>query len=127
MERQSEDKVLAGIAHLGIVVGWVGVLVALIIYLLRKEQSIFIRRSVTQALGYQVCALVIMQVLVMLFGGGLALGIMSTAAPVAGMLGLFIVKTINLGLILLGLWGAVRAFLGTTFRYPIIGDFIARL
>ncbi len=127
MERSSEDKVLAGISHLGIVLGWTGLVVALIIYLIRKDQSMFIRRSSRQALGYQICALVIMQVLVFLFGGSLLLGIFSSHVLTLGIVGSVLFRAVNLALIALGILGAIKAFVGESFRYPLIGNFIERL
>ncbi len=127
MERSGEDKALAGISHLGIVLGWAGLVVALIIYLIRKDQSMFVRRCARQALGYQICALVVMQVLVFLFGGSLLLGVFSSNALSLGTVGSVLVRVVNLALIALGILGAIKAFGGESFRYPLIGDFVERL
>ncbi len=127
MERNSEDKILAGISHLGIVTGWVGLVIALVIYLIRKDQSSFVKRCAKQAMGYQICTLVIMQVLILIFGGSVVLGIISSKLVTMSTLGFLFVKTVNLGLCALGIWGAIKTFLGEYFRYPVIGGFIDQL
>lgn len=127
MEKSNEDKILAGLAHLGVVFGWPGLIAALIIYLVCKDRSLFIRANVKQALGYQVCVLILLQILILIFGGGALLGILTSQSVTPGIISVGVVRVIGLAFALLGIWGAFRTFVGENFRYPLIGDFIDRL
>ncbi|HZW84041.1 MAG TPA: DUF4870 domain-containing protein [Candidatus Deferrimicrobium sp.] len=124
---KSEDKVLAGVSHLGILVGWVGLIIALGIYLVKRDQSVFVKRSAKQALGFQVCALVIISILALLFGGGMLLGVFTAKLVTTGLLSLVFVKIVLVLLYTLGVWAAIRSFQGEHFKYPLIGEFIDRL
>lgn len=129
---QSDEKILAGVSHLGILFSMLGIIVALIIYLVQKDRSTFTAHHAKQALGYQV-AIQILWTLVGLFAGGsvVGLGFLGSRAPhlFGAMAGLFagLVSLLSLGLIVYGIYAAVLAFQGREFTYAVIGKYIDRL
>ncbi len=123
----NDEKMLAGFSHLMIVLvvfGWIGIAVALVIWSVKKDRSGFIKQSVKQAIAYQVTALIILQVLNLLGGHRVVLSLTHEA----GNLGLQAVGLLwalaASGLLVCGVIGAVVAFRGKRFRYPVIGGFI---
>ncbi len=124
---KTEDKVLAGVTHLGILAGWVGLLITLAIYLFRRDQSNFVKRSAMQAMGYQVCALIIMGIVGVVFGSSLLLGVFAAKLVTTSIVSLALIKIVLVVVYALGIWGAIRSFLGENFKYPLIGDFIEHL
>ncbi|WP_366923129.1 DUF4870 domain-containing protein [Metallumcola ferriviriculae] len=117
--RTSEEKILAGIAHLGILFRTSGITVALIIYVIQKDKSNFAAEHAKQALGYQI-TLAILFYIPALFGFR-TLGWGGHVSPVPGWLLIF------WGLTLYAIYAAIKAFTGKGFEYAVIGDFIRRI
>jgi len=118
---KSEEKILAGLSHLGIIFGSVGILIALAVFFWQNGKSRFAANQAKQALGYQVVVRIIAFV-----GNGLFWG---SAAGLDAALGFFFggFWLWNLFLLLFNLYGlyaALQALKGYAFRYPLIGDFI---
>ncbi len=130
MSKASEEKILGGIAHLGILLNWVGAVGALIIYLTQKDKSSFIGDHAKQALGYQICVLVIFNVLNLLFAGRFISGFMTRmhhgmypfGPGFFGAAGL--VSLLFLAAVIYAIVASVNAFSGNKFKYAVIGDFV---
>lgn len=117
-----EERILAGVAHLGYLIpGGIGALIAFVIYLLKREKSYFIAQHARQAIGFQLAILVLGWLLSIL--GSISLSLFRPVVPRAFGLGsLFFL--IPLALAGLAIYGAINAFRGRHYRYPLIGDWI---
>jgi len=124
----SEEKALAGISHLVILFGLLGIVIALVIWIWQREKSDFAADHAKQALGYQIIVRVGLSVLSLfsagLFAGGAALGLQPSVG-VAGSIGL--VGLLSLAAVIYGIYAAVQGFSARDFRYAVIGDFIERI
>lgn len=112
---------LAMLAHgsivLTLVTGFGGVIVALLIWLLKREEYPWVGFQALQALIFQMACLSAFPFLL----------------TVSVILVLFLVGVILLPLVLLlglvalvyGVFGAYRCYRGADFRYPWLGDFLA--
>ncbi len=125
----SNETVLAGIAHLSIFFG--GLIVPLIIWLVTRESSPYASRQGKQAfffhLGLVIVTFVVLAIWFALFIG---LGIATANSDSAGLAGasfagVFLIWgvlfVIYIGAIVLGVIGAVQAFQGKPFHYPLLG------
>ncbi len=122
----SEDKLLAGVAHLGILFSGIGIIIPLAIYLIQQGRSSFVVRHARQALGYQVVVLLLSFLLGIVFAGGIVGGMAYRRFALgAGPFGIY--GLINLAFLLYGIAGGIQGFLGREFKYIWIGDFIERL
>lgn len=123
---KSDDKILAAIAHIGIIFDILGLIIALIIYIIKGKESYFVSFSAKQALGWQLIAILIKKVVAILtfgsFVGGMGMGI----HPLRGAFGLFSINGI-IGLLftIVAVIGAVKVLNGEKYKYPLIGDFVA--
>ena len=134
-QSNSDERLLAGIAHLGAIISW-GIIVSLIIFIVQKDRSSFVRSHAKQALGYQLALIalgIIMSfIMVTMFAGGAILGnIMDSFGAPLHMFGFAGGATfMGLGFLVLkgyAVYAAVKAFTGEDFRYVIFGDFIDRI
>ena len=139
---QQDEKVLAGLAHGSILLGFFtngvgGIVAALMIWLLQKEKSAYVAAQALQALVYQ-AAITIMTILLWCCWGALYMMMLlppifanpeayESTPPPGLWLGL-ILMLIPLGIcgltILYGLWGAARCLGGHDFKYAIIGNWL---
>lgn len=106
----SDDKLWAGLSYAGLVCCMVPTIV---IFLLKKEESSFIKFNALQAMGLWLCGFVV----------GIALTILGHI-PVVG----FLVGIAHL-IFLLGFMGCwiflmIQAFTGKETRIPVLADFI---
>jgi uncharacterized Tic20 family protein len=125
----SNETVLAGIAHLSIFFG--GLIVPLIIWLVTRESSPYASRQGKQAfffhLGLVAVSFVILAIwLVYFFGFGLAAANNDSAGLAgASFAGVFLIWgvffVVYIAAIVLGVVGAVQAFQGKPFHYPLLG------
>lgn len=123
-EPSSEDKILAGFSHLMIVFGWIGTAVSLVIWFVKKDKSEFVKKSVKQAIAYQIIALTILQLVSLIYGdkAGMAVSLdRCTLIPQAPGPAWAVVAV---GFVLYGGKGAISAFQGKNFRYALIGKFV---
>lgn len=131
MEYSSEEKILSGISHLGIILGWIGAGIALLIYLTQKEKSSFTGDHAKQALGFQIAVIILFSVLGIFTHGGI-LGHMSNAGnwgipfPLWGST-LGLIGVLRLGAIIYTIVAAINAFNGNEFKYVLIGDFVDQI
>ncbi len=132
-EYSQEERLLAGLAHGSIVAGAIGPVAGLLIYLIQKEKSAFVARQALQAALYQLLGLGVMIVAWSCWGSFYALTFIplitnaekyQDAPPPIFWVGLgsMVIPFILMGMWgLYGLYGAVRVWLGTDFRYALIG------
>ncbi|MDH7578683.1 MAG: DUF4870 domain-containing protein [Bacillota bacterium] len=121
----SDEKILAGVTHLGVLLSGVGIVVPLVIYLFQQGRSSFVMRHAKQALGYQVVVLLLSFLLGIIFTGGMMGGLMYGRFISLGSFGVY--GLITLAFILYGIAGGIQGFLGREFKYIWIGDFIERI
>jgi uncharacterized Tic20 family protein len=140
MEAATNESILAGLVHLSLLGGF-GPILAPILWAAARQRSEFLTSHLLQAALFQL--LTIGVILVMLFGGlGLplvfiVLGILLppevfqsfTHIPALSTLPTVCMGMIGLGLLVAGilaLTGAIRAFEGKEFLYPMLGGWLAR-
>ncbi len=123
-EASSEERILAGFSHLMIIFGWVGTAIALVIWIVRKDKSDFLKKSVKQAVAYQVLALMILKAISLIFGPRISMLLQiqsfSFAPQAIGM----VWAVLTLGLLFYGVMGAVASFKGKHFKYAVIGEYV---
>jgi uncharacterized Tic20 family protein len=144
-ERSSDEKLLAGLAYL------LGFFPAVIIWLLKKDESPYIRFHALQAaiftgfIGCLTAVLLAAQIaLMMVMCTGVFIGtnvIADTLEPESPtiyffltifmimiiMVGLSIIAFIVISLHLVNFIAAVYAFNGKTWRYPLLGNWVERV
>lgn len=142
-QRTDDERVLAGLAHASIVLGWLtsglgGPIAALVIWLTQRDDSPWVAFQALQALAYQLIGIAIaflsmMCWLVVWFGSMIPLMAnpnQYSEAPPAGFFASFALLCIPFAIGILwtlyGLWGALRAWQGEDFRYVGLGDALAR-
>ena len=129
----SEDRILAGLAHLGILLNWVGVVAVLVVYLLKRDDSPFVAGHAKQALGWQLASMIAAAALGLAaagtFMGAMMIGMHGAGAmPMLGMgLAAFAFFALNVVFVVLAVIAAVRAFQGQRYAYPVIGGWVGRL
>lgn len=129
----SDEKIMAGLANGAVIIPMWGLIVAVLIWLLQREKSEFVRQQGMQAIAWQVVQIGVMF-------GGMALYMGSFFLMMGGMFAadtagaeppfFFFFPFMTMGCIFLlqivfiivGLWGGVRSFQGHAFTYPVIGN-----
>jgi uncharacterized protein len=123
----SDERTWAMLAHLSVllnlVTGFLGVLAALVIYMVYKDRSRYVAYQSLQSLIFQ---------LIWWIGGGILAGISWAVSGVlsAILIGLLcmpiacIVSLLPLGALVYGIVGAVQCNTGQDFRYWLIGDWV---
>jgi len=124
---ESDERTWAMLAHLSIllnlITGFLGIVVALIIYLVYKNRSNYVAYQSMQSFVFQ---------LVWWFGGGLLIGVVwaITGALSIVLVGLVLVplacvlSLIPLAALVYGIVGAVQTNSGQDFKYWLIGDWV---
>lgn len=140
MERTQEEKVLSGLAHVAVFFSWIGLAYNLVIYFIYKEKSAYVASHAKQALGLMLTFWILTfgATLIMLpFGlaagfGAAGIGSLGRTGAMMGLgfvgvlMGL-VVFAISIGALVLVIMAAIRGFKGEEYRYPVIGDFVAKL
>jgi hypothetical protein len=123
----SDERTWAMLAHLSIllnlVTGFIGIIVALLIYLVYKNRSNYVAYQSMQSFIFQ---------LIWWFGGGILIGLMWAITGILSIaiVGLCliplacIITLIPLGALIYGIVGAVQTNNGQDFRYWLIGDWV---
>lgn len=102
------------LAHLGgVVLACVGWLPALVIYLLRKDQSAFVRTQAGEAVGFQLLVLI---GYVLTTAGYIGLGIF---AHEISWIGSVLIALVWLTAIVFGVLAAISVNRGRNYRYPL--------
>jgi len=131
---EAEARTWAMVAHLSVllnlVTGFLGVVAALVIYIIYKDRSRFVAYQAMQSFVFQ---------LIFWAGGGLAIGVIwaITGALSAVFIGLLCVPfallfTIILGLMPLvalvyGVYAGIEANQGKEFKYWLVGDWVRNI
>lgn len=131
-----EERLLAAVAHAGILVPVTGIIAPLLIWLTQRERSPKVKFHAIQATVYQalpVLALVIYMGCFMCAFGFTMLAAMFPASSGDGALVAFvnlfpmlIFFAVLFIFMIYGIVGAVRVFQGADFRYVIIGRWLER-
>jgi uncharacterized Tic20 family protein len=124
---ESDERTWAMLAHLSIllnlITGFLGIVVALIIYLVYKNRSNYVAYQSMQSFVFQ---------LIWWFGGGLLIGLVwaITGALSLVLVGLVLIplacvlSVIPLASLVYGIIGAVQTNSGQDFKYWLIGDWV---
>jgi uncharacterized Tic20 family protein len=124
---ESDERTWAMLAHLSIllnlITGFLGIVVALIIYLVYKNRSNYVAYQSMQSFVFQ---------LIWWFGGGLLIGLVwaITGALSLVLVGLVLIplacvlSLIPLASLVYGIIGAVQTNSGQDFKYWLIGDWV---
>lgn len=129
MERSSEEKTLGGLTHIAAIVGWIGVVANVVLFVIYREKSQYVAGHAKQALGLSVLSVVVSWVLG-LFGAGstglLAIGSVGAAVGAAMIVGLI---SLAWGIVVLvfAIMAALKGFKGEEHRYPLFGEFVAKI
>ncbi|ACB85163.1 DUF4870 domain-containing protein [Natranaerobius thermophilus] len=138
MNIQNENNLIAGLIHLTIFLNIIGLFIASIIFVFKKEDSHFIAHHAKQAIGYQVIILLIgaiMGVSLFIFGGIFG-GIVGFGSIIPNsLLGLmtpiffFGIFSTIIAIIIHGyaIFACIAAFQGKWFKYIVIGNIVNRL
>ncbi|MEM7333451.1 MAG: DUF4870 domain-containing protein [Chloroflexota bacterium] len=135
----SDDRTMAGLAHISAIMPMMGVIAPIIIWATQKEKSDYIAFHALQALGYQLTMILIW------FGGMICymLSIFTTVfiaaqnvenleagPPIFIAFPFLIFAFMFIGIfffIVYGIWGAIRAFQGKPFKYFFIGNQVRKM
>lgn len=117
MEVSSEEKTMAGLSQLSFLVG-LGIIVPLIIWLIKKDTSEFIKKNVKQALGWQIAMVVVF------IGLMIVASILTFIIPLLGFLTGLIYLALGICVLVFGIMAGVKNFKGEDYIYPVIGNYI---
>ncbi len=121
MQRSPDERFWSGLAHLGYLLGGMGLLIAFVIYFVQRERSYFVANHARQAIGFQLAVMVSRWLLAILGLG--SFGLLRPVFP--GRFGLALIAfAFYVALAVLAVVAAVNAFRGRHYRYPLIGDWI---
>lgn len=133
----SDEKVLAALAHGSVVFSFFGPIAPLAIWIMQRNKSKYVRYHALQALGYQALAfwgwiLGLILVFIAMFGVMFVAALVSSPEQLDSPVFQVILQAVMLlsifgqwGLFLLiGLVGAVFCMLGRNFHYPILGSWL---
>jgi uncharacterized protein len=131
----SEEKILAGLAHVAILIlGWIGLVAAVVLYFVYKPKSGFVAAHAKQAAGFGIVITVISLILG-IFGGGMAVGlgmlggVSGSGGAIAGAIGTALIvgligMVLGIGSLVLVIIAAIKGFTGKQYQYPVIGNMV---
>lgn len=132
----TENRLLAALAHGSVVMQGLGLLVGVLVYITQREKSRYAAFQALQAAVYQLINLIILGVLWVVWGAFYTVGIMSmfnmprnaNPPPLFFVsLGTSLIPIVFMLLVdVYGLWAAFRAWQGREFRYPVLGGWLDR-
>jgi uncharacterized Tic20 family protein len=133
-----DERTMAALAHASVIVFGMGIIASVVIWVTQKDRSRYVAFQALQATVYHIIGFCIFLAgmlcwLLLYFASFIPLMIATTQGSNDPPLGfilamlLMVVPLIFMGLwIASGLWGAVRVFQGSDFRYLVIGDQVER-
>lgn len=133
MEPTSEEKIVAGLVHLAILLDLFGVIASIVVYVLYRPKSAFVTRHTKQSLALQIISLVLAWVVPLALGvstiGFFSIGSYITFAPrvTAAIAGTVLVGFVQIALLVMAIIAAVRAFQGQEYLHPLFGQWVDRL
>lgn len=136
MEPSSDEKTMAGLAHLTAALPQFGLIAAIVIWATQKDKSPYVSFQALQAIIYHVAFIIIwvigMGIYVLAFFATVAFSFVPSregfpfAFLVIPFTFLLLFGTIFI-FVGYGIYGAISCFQGKDFRYLIIGNVIARI
>ena len=137
--RDTENRLLAALAHGSVVAQGIGILVGVVIFLTRREKSRYAALQGLQAAVYQLINLIITIGLWVVWGIFYGMSMIplirqAEANPNAAPPAIFWISMISMVIPLIymivvglyGLWGALRTWQGKNFRYLFIGSWLEK-
>lgn len=133
-----DERTMAALAHASVVIFGMGIIASVVLWASEKDRSRYVAFQALQATVYHIIGFGVFMAgmlcwLLLYFASFIPLMVAATQGsddpPLAFILSmlLMVVPLIFMGLwIAGGLWGAVRAFQGSEFRYLILGDRVER-
>ena len=131
-----DERVMAGLSHLGILLPMWGLIMSVLIWVTQKDKSDYVRRQAIQAVAWQVAFIggmfAMMGCYMLSFFGSFGGIFLATNDPSTldgppaffflpfAVMGCFFM--VMLLFIAVGIWGAVRSFQGQMFLYPLLGS-----
>ncbi len=135
----TENRLLAALAHASVVAQGVGILVGVVVYVTQRDKSRFAAFQALQAAVYQLINFIIMMGMWLVWGVFYGLSMipliqLSEANPDAAPPAIFWISLGSMVIPLLyvvlfavyGLWAGVRTWQGHDFRYLLIGPWLER-
>ncbi|HHV21585.1 MAG TPA: DUF4870 domain-containing protein [Propionibacterium sp.] len=108
-----DDRLWAMIAHLSaaiaaiVSVGWLTIVGPLLVWLFKKDSSPFVRNAAAGAFNFNITMWLIT-----------IIGWILNITVIGAVIGIPLVVIGSIGSIVLGIWGAIRAWGGNAFTYP---------
>lgn len=133
MERTQEEKLLAGFAHVAVLVNYMflGLIFNIVIFLIYRPKSQYVASHAKQALGLTIINVIAGYVIAGIFGAsvmGMGMGMRSLGGLLGGVfLGGLLAFAWFIAVLVLVIMAAIKGFGGQEYRYPWFGDFVAKL
>jgi uncharacterized membrane protein len=141
MQHTEDDRILAALAHAGIVANvanLAGMVVTSLIWLTQRDRSRYVGAHALQSLVYQGLVLLIGSFLLLSWVGCMLVGLLlppllrpdlyrDSGPPASFWLALFgLIIPLGFGVLatLYGLYGAYQVYRGRSFRYPLVGRLV---
>lgn len=133
MERTQEEKILSGIAHIAVLFSWLGLVLNVILFAVYKPKSRFVAGHAKQALGLWLVQAIIRSVVGLITGGSVLAAMYNpfrTGYPAGfglAVLGGLLSAALGIAVLVLVILACIKGFNGDEHRYPVIGEFVARI
>jgi uncharacterized Tic20 family protein len=137
-----DTRLLVALSHASIVLSFAGAIFPLVIYIMHRRDSSYIRFQALQALVWQAVAFILNLLGLFCLGGSLLLLIFSAVfssgnnsgwSSAVGVFAFLVMAgwiilslLVNLGFVFYGIAGAVQAYQGKDFRYWLVGRLLDR-
>lgn len=131
MSLSQEERTLGGLAHLGVLFGWVGLAFDIILLVVYLPKSRYVAKHAKQALGLWTVWFLARLALGFVSGGA---GLWVALNPARFFTGDFLstilfsvlgLLVLGIGVLVMVIQAMVKGFNGEEYRYPIIGDLVA--
>ena len=133
MSTSQEERTLGGLAHLGVLFGWVGLAFEIILLVVFLPKSKYVASHAKQALGLTLVWYLIRLALGTITGGvGVWVALNPARLFTGGFIGsvllaFLLMAVLGLTTLVLVIMAMVKGFSGQPYRYPIIGDLVVSL
>lgn len=128
-----EERTLGGLAHLGVLFGYIGVAFQVILLIIYLPKSKYVASHAKQALGLWVIWYLAKLAIGALTGGISMFAVLNPARIFTPgffgtvLLGGMALLALGVGVLVLVILAMIKGFNGEPHRYPIIGDFVASI
>ncbi|MDF2630219.1 MAG: hypothetical protein K0R39_4050 [Symbiobacteriaceae bacterium] len=135
MNTTQEDRIFGGLAHLGVMFGWIGLAFLVVLLIIFQPRSRFIVSHVKQALGLWIAYFAFRFVASAIFLGGATMALvvnpfafLTSPGALAGVLiGGLLIAAFGLTVLVFVIMALVKGINGQTHRYPVIGDLVVSI